>query len=262
MKMSRAKIGSSAVALPSSTANKSSRIAPSTTLWRPMKARPPNSILRSTGSRVAATRSSAMPRMIDPADSQSSAQRAKFSVGLSTISAPPSAGPAMIAVCAAEVEAAMARGSRCAGTMLGKTDCRLGCSRARPMPTQKAMARRRCGVSCPVAVASRKDGHGKRLHQLRRPGDDAPVITICRVSGEQEQADGRDELHQPDRVPGRTGCWSARTSASRPRRLGPEVRSTPQPAHRGNGRKRDGAAATAPQMGRASFEDLPSQSAK
>src|ERR1700682_130869 len=112
MKMSRTKIGSSAVALPSSTANRSSKMAPSTTLCWPMKTRPLNSRLRSTGSRGAMRRSMTMPRMTIPAESHSTAQVAKTSVGLSAISKPPSAGPATMAICAADVDPAIARAKR------------------------------------------------------------------------------------------------------------------------------------------------------
>ena len=95
-----------------------------------------------------------MPRMTIPAESHSTAQVAKTSVGLSAISKPPSAGPATMAICAADVDPAIARGSTLAGTIFGSAVCRLGCSKARPMPTQNAMASRRCGVSRPVAVAN------------------------------------------------------------------------------------------------------------
>ena len=151
--MSRAKIGNSAVGLPSSTANKSSSTAPSTTFCRAMKVSPLNSDLRSSGARAATFRSMAMPSMTSPAESHNSAQTANTKVGLISTRMPPSAGPATTAVCEAEVEPAMARGSRSPGTMFGSTDCRLGCSKARPVPTTKAMARRSPGVSRPVALA-------------------------------------------------------------------------------------------------------------
>ncbi len=198
MKMSRTKIGSSAVALPSNTANRSSRMAPSTTLCWPMKTRPLNSRLRSTGSRGATRRSMTMPRMTIPAESHSTAQVAKTSVGLSAISKPPSAGPATMAICAADVDPAIARGSTLAGTMFGSAVCRLGCSKARPVPTQNAMARRRCGVSRPVARRERQHRDGERLEELRHRSDQAAVVAVRRMAGGQEQPDARNELHEPD----------------------------------------------------------------
>ena len=39
---------------------------------------------------------------------------------------------------------------------------------------------------------------GKRLDDLRRRGDEAAVIAIRRMAGDEKQADGRNELHQPD----------------------------------------------------------------
>ena len=113
-------------------------------------------------------RSTAMPSMTMPAESQSSAQTAKTSVGLNATRRPPSAGPATTAACDAEVEAAIARGSTLAGTILGNTDCRLGCSKARPVPTTKAMASSRSGVSLPVAVGDGEDGDRERLDESRR----------------------------------------------------------------------------------------------
>ena len=66
---------------------------------------------------------------------------------------PPSAGPATTAVCEPEVEAATALGSTFDDTILGSTVCTLGCSKARPMPTTKAMASRRFGVRWPAKLA-------------------------------------------------------------------------------------------------------------
>ena len=52
----------------------------------------------------------AMPSMTSAAESQSTAQAAKTIVGLTATSTPPSAGPATTAACAAEFDAAIARG--------------------------------------------------------------------------------------------------------------------------------------------------------
>ena len=147
LKMSLAKIGNSAVGLPSTTANRSSRMAPSTTFWRPMKATPLNMVFRSKGSRRGGARSTAMASITTAADSQSTAHAANASAGSMASSTPPSAGPATTAACAAELDAAIARGRAVAGTMLVSTDCRLGCSKARPAPTTNAIASTSADVS-------------------------------------------------------------------------------------------------------------------
>ncbi len=118
-----------------------------------MKLRPLNSVLRSTGARGLIMRSTAMLSMTSPADSQIAAQTLKIRVGLNATRMPPSAGPATIAACDAEVEPATARGSISADTIFGNTACTLGCSKARPVPTTKAMARRRSGERSPIALA-------------------------------------------------------------------------------------------------------------
>ena len=110
-----------------------------------------------------------MPRMKKPDENHNSAQAANTSVGLTAISTPPSAGPATMAICATEVEPAMARGSSAGGTMFGSTDCRLGCSNARPMPTKNTMARIRPGVQ-PAA-----DRSPARAPSRRTPS------TICAI---------------------------------------------------------------------------------
>ena len=84
------------------------------------KDQPAEQPLRSTGSRAVAVRAMAMPRMTKADESHSTAQAAKTSVGLNAIRIPPSAGPVTMAICAADVEPAIARGSMLAGTMFGK----------------------------------------------------------------------------------------------------------------------------------------------
>ena len=99
-------------------------------------------------------RSIATVIIASPAVNQITAQTENTSVGLSETRMPPSAGPATTAVCEPEVEAATAFGSTRAGTTLGSTVCTLGCSKARPVPTTKAMASRRLGVRWPVKLAT------------------------------------------------------------------------------------------------------------
>ena len=152
--MSRAKIGNSAITLPSSTASMSSTMAPSTTLRRATKVTPLNNVFRSSDGRAEAVRSMATVIIASPAVNQITAQTENTSVGLSAIRMPPSAGPATTAVCEPDVEAATALGSTLAGTILGSTVCTLGCSKARPVPTTKAMASSRFGVRWPVKLAT------------------------------------------------------------------------------------------------------------
>ena len=104
--------------------------------------------------RAEAVRAIATVIIASPAESQITAQTEKTKVGLSATRMPPSAGPATTAVCEPEVAAATAFGSTFAATTLGSTVCTLGCSKARPVPTTKAMARRRFGVRWPVKLAT------------------------------------------------------------------------------------------------------------
>ncbi len=136
--------------------------------------------------------------MISAADSQSTAHAAKAIAGLTASSTPPSAGPATTATCAAELDAAIARGRTAGETMLVSTDCRLGCSKARPAPTTNAIASTRAGVSCPMADGRCQNGDRERLDGLRGGGDRAAVVAVRRVAGGEKQHDGGNELDQPD----------------------------------------------------------------
>ncbi len=119
-----------------------------------MKPTPLNIVFRLTGARGGRVRSTVMPSMTRPAESQMRAETVKTNVGLSPIKSPPSAGPPTTAACEADVDPATARGRRSAVTIFGKTDCTLGCSKARPVPTTKAIASKRSGVSLPSMLAT------------------------------------------------------------------------------------------------------------
>ncbi len=120
-----------------------------------------------------------------PADSQSSAQTPNTRVGLNATKIPPSAGPATIAVCDAEVEPAMARGNTLAGTNRQyRLQARL--LEARPVPTMKAMANKKARREHPVDIGERKNPDRESLDNLAEESDNAPVVAIGDVTGEEE----------------------------------------------------------------------------
>ena len=133
-----------------------------------------------------------------PAVNQITAQTENTSVGLSATSMPPSAGPATTAVCEPDVEAATALGSTLAGTILGSTVCTLGCSKARPVPTTKAMASSRFGVRWPakLATASIATATASTTSPMKVTQRRSKRSATWPVKG--KQADRRDELHEPD----------------------------------------------------------------
>ena len=119
-----------------------------------IKPTPLNIVLRLTGVRGGMARSMVMPSMTKPAESQMTAQTAKTKLGLNSIKRPPSAGPPITAACEADVDPATARGRSSADTMFGRTDCTLGCSKARPVPMTKAIMSKSSGVSLPSELAA------------------------------------------------------------------------------------------------------------
>ena len=211
--MSRTKIGSSAVALPSSTANRSSKMAPSTTLCWPMKTRPLNSRLRSTGSRGARRRSIVMPRMTIPAESHSTRaggedQRRAQRDQQAAERRPGNDGDLRRRGRAGDRARQHARrhdiGQRRLQARLleGAADADAERHGEQKMRRQPAGRGREC-----------QHRDGKRLEDLRHENNGAPVIAIRRVAGGEEQSDARDELNEPDQAELK---WAARQLVHQP----------------------------------------------
>ena len=213
MKMSRTKIGSSAVALPSSTANRSSKMAPSTTLCWPMKTRPLNSRLRSTGSRGARRRSMTMPRMMNPGgepqhraggenkrraqrDQQAAERRPGNNGDLRRRRRPRNRARQ-------HARRHDIRQRRLQARLLeGASDAdaeRHGEQEMRRQPSGRG--------------GERQHRDGKRLEDLRHENNGAAVIAIRRVAGGEEQSDARDELNEPDQAELE---WAARQIVHQP----------------------------------------------
>ena len=184
-KMSRAKIGNSAVALPSSTANRSSSTAPSTTLW-------PVDEGEAAEQRLEIDRRARRPSPLHrDAEHDNSGGKPQHCADRKHQCRAESRPECRRAPVRRRLRFARPRSSRrwraatrSAGTMFGSTDCRLGCSKARPVPTTKAMASRRPGVSHAGGVRGRQDGDRKRLDELRDEGDAAAVVAVRDMAGE------------------------------------------------------------------------------
>ena len=139
-RMSLAKIGSSAVAPPSSTANRSSEMAPSSTGLSRRKCTPAN-----TSPQRALPRGGGdawrMPAASTAPTPNSTALTPYTADAPATYKKPPSAGPLMMASCMPLEPSATARGSKAAGTSSAGSAWVAGIWKARVMPSTTDSAR-------------------------------------------------------------------------------------------------------------------------
>ena len=139
-----------------------------------------------------------MPSMTSPAESHNSAQIANTKVGLIPIRMPPSAGPAITAVCEAELEPAMARGSEIARNDVRQHRLQARLLESAPGADDESHRQEKSRRDRAAAVRRRQNGNRQCFDDLRDESDRAPVIAIRHMAGDHEQTDGRDELHEPD----------------------------------------------------------------
>ena len=156
-----ANAGSSAVAPPTSTANRSSVIAPSTIGRERTKCRPSSSVCHVAGP-AATLMGGSRTRSMSTTDSASAPATIEYTTfGPARYRKPPSAGPAIVAAWPSVELSATALPNTCGGTRFGVIACDAGIAKARAVPNTAITAStgQICGVASP--------GNAKRLNHSR-----------------------------------------------------------------------------------------------